>query len=89
MFLLRLSRLGRIGPVGIAFTAFQLWRRLSPQQRAALRARASSVVVEARGRRARNSRDVKLSAASKVGAATASPEENPLNNPTDPPDKSR
>lgn len=79
MFLFR--RLGRVGPVGIAFTAYQLWRRLSPRQRAALRGRAGTLVAQTRGRRgARTPAEVKPSA-SQVGAATASPEENPLNNP--------
>jgi hypothetical protein len=85
MFLLRLSRLGRLGPVGIALTAFQLWQRLSPQRRAAVRARMSELVTQARRRRtARTWREPRPSTASQVGAATASPEENPLNNPAAP-----
>jgi hypothetical protein len=42
MFLFGLRRF-RMGPLGLAFTGYQLWRRLSPQQKQALRARATQL----------------------------------------------
>ncbi|MDX6414286.1 MAG: hypothetical protein QOH23_1696 [Gaiellaceae bacterium] len=44
MFFLRGSKFGRLGPLGMAFTGYQLWQRLSPSQRAALRSRAQGLV---------------------------------------------
>jgi hypothetical protein len=38
MFLFGMRRFGRMGPLGLLFTAYRLWRRLSPQQKQALRA---------------------------------------------------
>jgi len=44
MFLLRGSKFGRLGPLGIAFTGYRLWQRLSPSQKVALRSRAQGLV---------------------------------------------
>jgi hypothetical protein len=82
VFLFRLGRLGRMGPLGIAFTGYQLWRRLSPQQRAALKQRGSGFVAQAKKRRAGGPRLTDTpSVISRVGAATAPAGENPLNRP--------
>jgi hypothetical protein len=52
MFLFGPRRFGRMGPLGIAFSAYQLWRRLSPQQKQSLRSKVTAVVDQARaGRR--------------------------------------
>jgi len=51
MFLFVARRFGRFGPLGFAYTGYQLWRRLSPQQKQALRAHAAAVVERARNRR--------------------------------------
>lgn len=54
MFLFGTRRFGRIGPLGIAYTGYRLWRRLSPEQKQALRARAVALAHHARaGRGAR------------------------------------
>jgi hypothetical protein len=50
MFLFRASRFARMGPVGVAFAGYELWRRLSPQQRQAIRARAAVVAGGVRSR---------------------------------------
>jgi hypothetical protein len=79
VFLFRLSRLGRIGPVGIALTGYQLWRRLSPKQRAAIRTRGREMVTRTRRRHvAKRPADLDPSAAARVGAATAPQEETPV-----------
>lgn len=81
VFLFRLARVGRMGPMGLAFTGYQLWRRLSPQQKAAIRSRAGVLVRRARDRR-RDAGAADAGAArsvsSRVGAATAPQEENPV-----------
>ena len=41
----------RLGPLGLAFTAFRLWRRLSPAQKAAMRDRGRRLVANVRGDR--------------------------------------
>ena len=54
MFLFGARRFGRMGPIGIADAGYRLWRRLSPEQKHALRARALAIVHRARaGRGAR------------------------------------
>jgi len=50
MFFFGARRFGRMGPLGIAYTAYRLWRRLSPAQKQALRARAAALTGEARSR---------------------------------------
>jgi hypothetical protein len=68
-----------MGPLGIAFTGYQLWRRLSPQQRATIRARSGGLLTRMRRpnivERPAAARRV---IAARVGAATAPQEENPL-----------
>lgn len=44
MFFLRGAKFGRLGPLGIAFTGYRLWQRLSPSQKASLRSRAQGLV---------------------------------------------
>lgn len=81
MFLFRLGRVGRMGPMGLAFTAYQLWRRLSPQQKAAIRSRAGLLVRRVRDRgEGADTTDAGAarSLSSRVGAATAPHEENPV-----------
>jgi hypothetical protein len=52
MFLFGLRRFGRLGPLGLAYTAYRLWRRLSPQQRQAVRRRTRQAADRIRaGRR--------------------------------------
>jgi hypothetical protein len=51
MFLFALRRLGRTSPLGLAFTAYQLWRRLSPQQKQAVGRRAQQVARRIGNRR--------------------------------------
>jgi hypothetical protein len=51
MFLFGARRFGRLGPLGIAYTGYRLWRRLSPEQKQALRARALALSERARGTR--------------------------------------
>lgn len=78
VFLFRLSRVGRLGPLGIALTGYQLWRRLSPKQREAIRKRGGELVTRARRRNnAPPSGAIDRSAAARVGAATAPQEETP------------
>lgn len=45
-----------MGPLGLAYTAYQLWRRLSPEQKQRIRAGAVNVARRARGRVAASSR---------------------------------
>ncbi len=52
MFLLRGSKFGRLGPLGIAFTGYGLWQRLSPSQKLALRSKAQGLVGGLAGRKA-------------------------------------
>lgn len=47
----RNGRLGRIRPLGIAYAGYQLWRRLSPQQKQAIKTRAGNLATQIRGRR--------------------------------------
>ena len=51
MFLSRLFR--PFGPLGLAFMAYRLWRRLSPQQKAALKERVRRLTTRMRGAPAR------------------------------------
>jgi hypothetical protein len=51
MFLFAALRFGRMGPLGIAYTGYRLWRRLSPEQKQALRARAVALAHRARAGR--------------------------------------
>jgi hypothetical protein len=41
MFLFGARRFGRMGPLGLALTGYQLWKRLSPQQKQAIRGHAT------------------------------------------------
>jgi hypothetical protein len=96
MFLFRASRLGRMGPLGLALTGYQLWRRLSPAQKAAMRSRAQGFVGRLRGGAAPAPPlappahsspavgPVSTSSASTVGAATAPSEEIAPTNLTSP-----
>ena len=49
MFLFAARRFGRMGPLGIAYTGYRLWRRLSPQQKQALRARPTTATPPSEG----------------------------------------
>jgi hypothetical protein len=78
VFLFRVGRFGRLGPWWFAFLAYRMWRRLSPQQKAAIRARVGGVVGQVR--RARTNRAAMTavpSTMSRVGSATAPREEIP------------
>lgn len=46
MFLFGLRRLGRTSPLGLALTGYQLWRRLSPEQKRAVKRRAQRVAQQ-------------------------------------------
>jgi hypothetical protein len=50
MFLFGARRFGRMGPLGLAYTGYQLWRRLSPQQKQALKSRATQFGLSMRRR---------------------------------------
>jgi hypothetical protein len=50
VFVFGARRLGRMGPLGLAFTAYRLWRRLSPQQKQAIRGHATRLVGTMRNR---------------------------------------
>jgi acyl-CoA reductase-like NAD-dependent aldehyde dehydrogenase len=79
MFLFRARRFG-FGPLGLVYAAYRVWRRLTPQQRAAIGARAGSLLRRARGAsaaRPTSVADVDPASAERVGAATAPTEENP------------
>lgn len=79
MFLFRARRFG-FGPVGLAYAGYRVWRRLTPQQKAAIRARGAGLLTRARGAATRRSTpvaDVDRFSAERVGAATAPNEENP------------
>ena len=52
MFLFGMRRFGRMGPLGLAYTGYQLWRRLSPAQKQRIRGGATSLAGRARRRRA-------------------------------------
>ena len=41
----------RLGPLGLALTAYRLWRRLSPSQKAAIRRRGERLFAGVRGER--------------------------------------
>jgi len=49
MFLFGARRFGRMGPLGLAYTGYRLWRRLSPEQKRAIKARASNLTGRLRG----------------------------------------
>jgi hypothetical protein len=44
-------RFGRMGPLSLAFAGYRMWQRLSPQQKQAVRARATQVAAQLRSRR--------------------------------------
>jgi hypothetical protein len=67
-----------MGPLGIALTGYQLWRRLSPKQKAAIRSWAGTIVTRMRSAVASRRAVSARATASRVGAATAPQEENPL-----------
>lgn len=48
MFLFGMRRFGRMGPLGMAYTAYQLWRRLSPDQKRQIRTRSSQLASRLR-----------------------------------------
>ena len=75
MFFFRAARFGRMGPLGLAFTGYQLWRRLSPAQKAAMRSKTQDLVGNLRGRS--DASDVRMSPPSTPtpAAAPARPEE--------------
>lgn len=79
MFLFFARRFG-FGPMGLAYAGYRVWRRLTPQQKAAISARASGFLARARGggsKRRSSVAGVDRSSAERVGAATAPNEENP------------
>jgi len=43
MFLFGARRFGRMGPLGLALAGYQLWRRMSPEQKKRVRRHASQV----------------------------------------------
>ncbi len=53
VFLFGLRRFGRLGPMGLAYTGLQMWRRLFPQQKQAVRMRAGQAAQNVRKSRAR------------------------------------
>ena len=53
MFLFGMRRFGRMGPLGLAYTGYQMWRRLSPQQKQAIRQRVGGLAQSARQANAR------------------------------------
>jgi hypothetical protein len=53
MFLFGARRFGRMGPMGLAYTGYQIYRRLSPQQKQAIRMRAGQLASRARARNGR------------------------------------
>lgn len=72
--LFRLGRFGRMTPLGLALTGYRVWRRLSPQQKAAIRRRVRGVT--GRARRGGSAREpVTAATMSRVGSATAPDEE--------------
>jgi hypothetical protein len=73
MFLLA-RRFGRLGPLGIAYTGYRLWRRLSPEQKQALRARALALSERARGMR-RNATNRLHTTSGRIGDSMAEPEQ--------------
>ncbi|HET7136758.1 MAG TPA: hypothetical protein VFI04_00240 [Gaiellaceae bacterium] len=76
MFLLRVGRFGRIGPLGLAYTGYRMWRRLSPQQKAAIRRRVGGVAGRVRrGRSSGGPGGQAPATMSRVGVATAPSEE--------------
>jgi hypothetical protein len=85
VFLFGSRRFTRLGPLGLAFGAFQLWRRLSPAQKAAIQSRAQGLLGGLGGGGARGGATrlddaaagwpVSAPAASRAGAATAPAEE--------------
>jgi hypothetical protein len=85
MFLFRLRRFGRLGPLGLAYTAYRLWRRLTPAQKATLRGHASGVAGRVRGRQRPGAfvpaegehGSANLDPSGQIGAATAPAEEIP------------
>jgi hypothetical protein len=85
MFLFGLRRFGRFGPLGLAYTAYRLWRRLTPAQKARLRGHAAGVAGRARGSQRAERFDpavsepgsASLDPSGQIGAATAPAEEIP------------
>lgn len=85
MFLFGFRRFGRLGPLGVAYAGYRLWRRLSPAQKQALRARTVAIAERVRaGRppasvtprvRANESREAPMSEADKPAPAPAKHEE--------------
>lgn len=53
MFLFGARRFGRVGPLGLAYTGYQLYKRLSPQQKQAIRARTGQLAGRVRAARTR------------------------------------
>jgi hypothetical protein len=79
VFLFRVGRFGRMGPLGMAFMGYQMWRRLSPQHKAAIGKRVSAIAGQIRrGRDARRPEETSASSTmARVGSATAPGEEIP------------
>jgi len=44
-------RFGRMGPLGLAYTGYQLWKRLSPQQKQAVTSSATQLAGRLRSAR--------------------------------------
>lgn len=86
MFLFRFARFGRMGPLGMAFMAYRMWRRLSPQQKAAIRRGVGGVAagITRRGR-VRTPATAAPSTMSRVGSATAPSEEVAPGDPSESP----